>query len=52
MPKNDGSIEEGIGISQNGWDEMRIQAVFDKDIDYDFGGQIWAGKQGDQINTL
>lgn len=36
---------EGYGVSNRGW-HQGMQVTFDQDIEYDFGGQLWAGKIG------
>jgi hypothetical protein len=34
---------EARGVSPSGWRDG-VQVTFENDIDYDFGGQMWAGK--------
>jgi hypothetical protein len=41
----DGNLKEfADGASEAGWARDGIQVTYDTDIDYDFGGHIWAGR--------
>jgi hypothetical protein len=41
---HNGGVIENMGQSMGGWTAKQIQSTFDMDLQYDFGGHIWAGK--------